>query len=68
MLRKEGLLLLGFRPKDDPAVVTRSPETVYSLRTVAEVKELLQEEGWQDVRTDADTDRGRQMAWAMARK
>ena len=68
VLRQGGLLLLGFRPKDDPAVVARSPESVYALRSVREVEELLGETGWEGVRTETDIDRGRQMAWAVARK
>jgi ubiquinone/menaquinone biosynthesis C-methylase UbiE len=68
VLRKGGLLLLGFRPKDDPAVVARSPATVYTLHTIAQVKELLEGCGFDRVRTETHVDRGRQMAWAIARK
>jgi ubiquinone/menaquinone biosynthesis C-methylase UbiE len=68
VLRERGLLLLGFRPKDDPAVVARAPESVYKLHTIAEVKALLEETGFRDVRTETHVDRGRQMAWALARK
>ena len=68
VLRKGGLFLLGFRPKDDPAVVAQAPATVYTLHTIADVKELLEESGYEDVRTEADVDRGKQMAWAFGRK
>ena len=68
VLRQGGLLLLGFRPKDDPAAVARSPESVYALRSLSEVEELLRETGWEGIRIETDTDRGRQMAWALARR
>jgi ubiquinone/menaquinone biosynthesis C-methylase UbiE len=68
VLRPGGLLLLGFRPKDDPAVVARAPETIYTLRTLGEVKQLLEGSGFREVRTETHTDRGRQMAWSIGRR
>ena len=59
--------LMGFRPKDDPGVVAAVPATVYTLRTLAEVNQLLLESGFTESRCDVQTDRGRQIAWATAR-
>ncbi|MEE8580905.1 MAG: class I SAM-dependent methyltransferase, partial [Myxococcota bacterium] len=66
VLRSGGLLLLGFRPKDDPRVVADLPQTVYKLYTLSEVKKLLEESGFHDARCEVETLRGRQIAWATA--
>jgi ubiquinone/menaquinone biosynthesis C-methylase UbiE len=67
VLRPGGRLLLGFRPKDDPAVVAAAHPAVYTLRTLLEVEKLLDESGFGALRTTVVTDRGRQMGWALAR-
>lgn len=67
VLRPDGEIVLGFRPKDDPSVVASAHPAVYTLRTRTEVEELLQECGFSQVRTESHTDRGREMAWAIAR-
>ncbi|MGH0035506.1 MAG: class I SAM-dependent methyltransferase [Myxococcota bacterium] len=68
VLRDDGLLLLGFRPKDDPLVVARVPDTVYHLRTIDEVCALLEAGGFRDIETDVQIDQRRQIVWARARK
>ena len=65
VLRPGGRLLLGFRPKDDPAVVAHSHPAIYDLRTLAEVEGLLKEAGFVDVRSETFTDRSRSMSWAL---
>lgn len=68
VLRDGGAILLGHRPKDDPDVVARVPDTIYHLKTVAEVEALLRATGFVDIESHIDRDRGRQMVWSKARK
>ena len=68
VLRPGGRMLLGFRPKDDPAVVADSNPEIYNLRTMAEVAKLLEEAGFAEARTETCTNQGRSMTWALARR
>ena len=67
VLRPGGLLVLGFRPKDDPKVVASLPASVYTLYTRAEVEKLLTEAGFAEVAVETRNLSGRQMSWALAR-
>ncbi len=67
VLRSGGLLLIGFRPKDDPRVVSELPKTVYKLYTLTEVEKLLSESGFQQVYGEVHAVRGKQIAWVTGR-
>jgi ubiquinone/menaquinone biosynthesis C-methylase UbiE len=68
VLRPGGRLLLGFRPKDDPAVVARTHPEVFELRTAAEVAKLLEESSFAVLRSTREVDRGRSMSWVLAQR
>lgn len=51
VLREDGRFVLGFRPKEDPATVD-FPASVYSFYTSDQVRVLLQQAGFEDVRVE----------------
>lgn len=51
VLRREGTLVLGFRP-DSPEARASLPPSVYHLRSVREVEKLLREAGFEVERVD----------------
>ena len=67
VLRTGGLVLLGFRPKDDPRVESELPKTVYKLYALKEVEGMLSESGFQQVSGEVQSIRGRQIAWVAGR-
>lgn len=66
VLRAGGRLLIAFRPRDDEAAVRLLPDSVYDLRSVAEVEDALARAGFQDVQTDLEKNPKSLLAWTAA--
>jgi ubiquinone/menaquinone biosynthesis C-methylase UbiE len=65
VLRPGGRLILGFRPRDELSMAA-VPASVYTLRTVEEVAELLTQAGFESLHTELEPRAIPPMAWVRA--
>ena len=67
VLRPGGRLLLGYRPRDEQALAAL-PATVYTLRSVEEIKKLLAESGFVEMHSSERSVGGSRYACTEARR
>lgn len=68
VLSPGGRLVLGYHPLEDARFAKEFPQSVYSIRSIAEIEALLITYGFQGMRTQTKDGTDGLMAWSTAEK